>query len=169
MCLYDNIVLMIGLDKLENAEWLELFSEQTTYHTNYSLFKALTTDELVERLWNKCSNLYCFSVFPSDEKIEEWVDIPEIYRILKRAQPGADWNYIHILIWKFEDSVIEECRQQAKESKEINGEYIRDPREPEYYVCMIWLYWYSRWRCVPIVIKELKNKFPEKIKELKHK
>jgi len=160
---------MKGLDKLENAEWLESFSHENASDMTFNLYNTLSSDEKIEEFWNKCSDFYHINCFPFDEWLEEWKDIPDIYNVLDQFAHTANGFPLDILICKFNDKSMEEAKRLTEEFRkqyEWTSITIKDPNS---YAYMVWFFWGSTWRTAQYIIKELKNRFSNKFRELKVK
>lgn len=166
------IGVMVIVDKLENAEWLEDFNSNTWADYSFNLYSTLNSDEQIEEFWERCSEFYFLSVFPYDSEVEKWKDVPELYEIINRLIHWAEWHSLEILIWRYSEETMELARQKTEEKrKEFEEEWLNfiTIRDPYLYVYMVWYFWGSAWRTAQYVIRELKNKFPEKFREIKHK
>lgn len=165
-------IAMVAIDKLENAEWLELFSRETGSDYNQSLCSTLHSNELVEKFWRGCSELYYLSIYPTESEIEKWKDVPEIYDIIKGFIDWAEWFCLELLIWKYNDEIMEQAKEQVEEMKRVyEGDWwiLKMIGDPKSYGYMVWYFWGSWWREAQYLIKELRSKFPEKVREIKHK
>lgn len=160
---------MRGLDKLENAEWLESFSHENTSDMTFSLYNTLSSDEDIEAFWNKCSDFYHLSCFPFDDDLDQWRAVPDVYKILDQFAHTADWFPLDVLICKFSEENMEEARRLTEEfKKKYEGTSIAI-KDPNSYAYIVWFFWGSSWRTAQYVIKELRNRFPDKFRELKVK
>lgn len=91
------ISVMVIVDKLENAEWLEDFNSNTWADYSFNLYSTLNSDEQIEEFWERCSEFYFLSVFPYDSEVEKWKDVPELYEIINRLIHWAEWHSLEIL------------------------------------------------------------------------
>ena len=163
---------MIGIDKLENAEWLEDFNSETWKYYTFDLYRTLNSDEQIREFWEKCSEFYYLPVFPYGTELKRWKDVPELYEIISKLAHWADWFCLELLIWRHSD---ESMRVAKEKTEEMRKKFEKDwltfftVRDPYLYTYMVWYFWGSSWRAAQSVIRELKNKFPEKFREIKHK
>ena len=158
---------MRGFDRLENAEWLELFSRENSSDITFSLYNNLTSDEDINKFWEKCSDLYYFSCFPFDESLEKWREVPDVYQILKQFAHTANGHPLDILICKYDEESMQEARKMTEEfRKKYEGTNVTI-KDPNGYVYMVWFFWGSAWRTAQYLIRELKEKFPDKFRDLK--
>ena len=160
---------MRGFDKLENAEWLVSFSNENSSDITFSLYNTLSGDEDIKNFWEKCSDLYYFSCFPFDESLEQWKEVPDIYKILKQFAHTANGHPLDILICKYDENSMQEARKMTEEFRkkyEWTNITIKDPNN---YVYMVWFFWGSAWRTAQYLIRELREQFPDKFRNLKHK
>lgn len=163
---------MVNINRLENAEWLEEFNANTWTDYTSNLCDPLRSDEEIEKFWAMCSELYHLSLFPHESELTKREDVPEIYDILDRLAKRADWFNVELLIWKYSEETMELSKQVTEERrKEFEKEWITfiTIRDPYMFTYIVWFFWGSTWRAGQYAIRELKNKFPEKFKELKHK
>ena len=160
---------MRGIEWLNNAEWLEEFNHKLSSDITFNLYNNLSSDESIRAFWDKCSDFYHLSCFPFDGELEKWVDVPDIYEILKKFAHTADGHPLDVLICKFNEKTMEEAKQQVEElRKRCDGMEITIA-EPYPYIYMVWFFGGSSWRTAQYVLWELRNNFPEKFKEIKHK
>lgn len=163
---------MVLIDKLENGEGLEDFNSKTWIDYTFDLHRTLNSDEQIKEFWEKCSEFYYLSVFPHEEELEKWKDVPELYEIISRLAHWADWFCLELLIWRHSDESMKLAREKTEEmKKKFEQDWITffTVRDPYSYTYIVWYFWGSSWRAAQSVIRELKNMFPEKFRQLKHK
>lgn len=156
------------IDGLKNAEWLEWFNEDTSYYGSSDLYNTLCFDEEIKEFCGKFSDFYYIVCSPFDREIEEWIDYPEIYSILKKCQHMAEDQPLEILIGKFNEDSMKAARimtEKRRKESEWSGVIIWDPASYNY---LVWYFWGSGWRWAQDIIHRIKKMFPEKVKELKH-
>ena len=167
MCLVFIIFNMVNLDNRE-IEWLDAFKTGNSNDISFDLYKDFAdSEENLRKYWKAFSDFYYISCPPFDESIERWKDMPEIYDILKRCEHMANGFPLEILIGKYSEESMEKARKITEQKrKEFEWSWII-VWEPKSYMYIVWFFWGTTWRTNQAIIKEIRDKFPEKLKVLK--
>ena len=160
---------MEGIDLVENSEWLESFSRSLSSDITFNLYNTLDNDKQIKEFWDKCSSFYHLSCFPFDETIKQWEIVPDIYEILRCFIHTANGHPLDVLICKYNEGSIQEANNKVELLKKEYEKLWIEIKNPYPYVYMVGFFGGSAWRTAQYMIWELKNKFPEKFKELKIK
>lgn len=169
LTVYIVIINMEGINIVDNAEWLEGFDYSLSSDITFNLYNTLTYDEQIREFWDKCSDFYHISCFPFDWALEQRRDVPEIYKILIKFAHTAEGHPLDVLICKYNDESMQEFQKKVEEFREKYRKTWIKIKNPNPYVYMVWFFWGSAGRTAQYVIRELKDNFPEKFKELKVK
>lgn len=157
---------MAWIDWVDNSEWLENFNFSKSLDITPRLYNTIT-DNFIQELWENSLAFYHLVCLPYWEDLQKWESVPGIYKILKDFVPKAKGHTFDVLIFKksnqWLDKNKEVFRNQIWKNK-MHNFVINNP----FYTYIIGCFW-DESRMVQSVIREFKNKFPEKFRELKHK
>lgn len=131
----------MNLSVLKKVPEPELFSGRGTF-IKPELCNTLNNDESIQQFWERCSEFYHLSFFAHPTELEKWIDTPKVYNILKWVMKKASWYTVDLVICKWENKNMD--------------------------TYIVWYFGSGEWRTAKSVISELKRKFPEKFRELKH-
>lgn len=159
---------MSWIKKIEDIDWLKNFHGENSYDISFDLYRTFTnSEEEIKKFWDKFSDFYYISCPPFEKSIDQWKNMPEIYKILKRCTHMANGFPLEILIGKYNEETMAKAKEKAEEMRkkvEWSGIIVNDPKP---YMYIVWFFGWTTWRTNEEVIREIKEMFPNIVKTIK--